>query len=230
MVYTKRKYVDYPKKTYKRPKYNPMYPSRYTRSSSTTVNRGYGGMKGPAAEQKFIDSGLISATANTTGQLTLLNGCAPGSTASTRVGTKSVMTSVQIHGQAYTDTTAVTVNVACYLFWDKNPNGVVPGVTDYLVTANPTSYPNLNNRERFTTLWKWKTTLIGAAATPTSAGSITLPDYYKKLNLNTIYNAGTAGTIGDINQGALYFLTLSDVTAGTADSFVQFSARVRFLD
>ena len=229
MAYGKRKYSA-PMSfgdSYKRPKARTYTQKPYGRS---TVSRGWGGPKGTSAEQKFIDRGVATVQLNSTGSITLLNGCVPGSTATTRVGTKSVLTSIQFHGQAFTDSTTTAVNFALYIVWDKNPNAATPAITDYLVEVNPASFPNLNNRARFVTLWKHKGSVIGTAAAPTSEGSVVIPDMFKKTALTTIYNTGTAGTVGDIQQGALFLIAISDTSSGTADAQLQFNTRVRFLD
>jgi len=47
-----------------------------------------------------------------------------------------------------------------------------------------------------------------AFARASGAGVIKKVKCYKKLNVETIYNAGNAGTIADINSGALYVFGL----------------------
>ena len=54
--------------------------------------------------------------------------------------------------------------------------------------------------------------------------------YYHKCNIETIFNAGTAGTIADIQSGALYSLTIGTVPSGTNDFLMVVNYRIRFQD
>jgi len=51
---------------------------------------------------------------------------------------------------------------------------------------------------------------------------------YKKLNLDVAFNAGAAGTIGDITSGSLYIQFSQNRNILTANPFVKWTARVRY--
>lgn len=197
-----------------------------------------------AAEKKVIDIANAVYQVNTTGSFTLLNGCVQGTDYTNRIGRKIVVKSVYIRGAVYVEP-AVTPAVATapaqqarmILFLDLQPNGAAPAATDLLTAANPYSMLNLNNRDRFRILrdevfvfdpYFNVTTATQAQAAVTNTYKEV--NCYKKLNLESIYNAGNAGTIGDIQSGALYMFWIGSVPAGAADSNANVSTRVRFLD
>lgn len=191
-------------------------------------------------EKKVIDVAVANYSVDTTGSITLLNGCTQGSDYDERVGRKIVNRSVYIRGYV---TPTLTANVTSppqlcrmILFIDNQPNGAAPAVTDVLNTANSTSQLNLNNRDRFKILRDETFPLgfvLGNAGGDITAGDMTVADcnVYKKLAVETIFNAGNAGTIGDINSGAIYMMWIGSQVAGPGNGAVAtVSARIRFMD
>lgn len=196
-----------------------------------------------AGEKKLIDVAVTAYDVNTTGSFTLLNGCVQGSDYTQRIGRKILLKSVYIRGfvtpqQAVVPsaaTASVAQQVRMILFVDSQPNGAAPAVTDLLNTAHPASQLNLNNRDRFKVLRDEVINfgpLMPGVGTFAELGADLIGDVnvYKKLNLETIYNAGNAGTIADINSGALYMFWIGSVASNDQDSLARVSARVRFLD
>jgi len=120
---------------------------------------------------------------------------------------------------------------------DSQPNGTVFAITDLLNTADPASQLNLNNRDRFNIIcdkeWAFDPYLVDATATQSFASAskqIYTIKKFKKLNIETIFNAGNAGTIADMNSGALYMVWIGSIASGLTDSLAQVSTRVRFQD
>lgn len=110
------------------------------------------------------------------------------------------------------------------LFYDKQANAVAPAITDFLLTDSFAANHNLNNRERFITLMD---KVVGAV----SFSNNQTFKKYKNLNLDTCYNAGNAGTIGDIQTGSLYLLTYMAAGAvTTAEAVTLARVRIRFED
>lgn len=196
-------------------------------------------------ERKVIDLAVGNYAADATGTITLLNGCVQGSDYDERIGRKIVLSSVFIRGCVLTElsggpTAGVSKAqmVRFVLFVDMQPNGAAPNVTDLLVSSNPRSQLNLNNRDRFKVIKDQCFVFdpyiyFDQAATQaevTASNQIKQVKCYKKLNMETIFNSGNAGTIGDITSGALYMLWLGDISGGTADALAQLSTRVRFYD
>ena len=195
-------------------------------------------------EKKVIDINTTAYPVESTGtQLQLLNGCVPGSQNYNRIGRKIFMRSLQIRGAVnLTDTTAGTnVVFRMVIVYDKQSNGSAPTWANIMTSQNIAgttasdcfAMVNLDNRDRFVIL-RDKMFIPGAidnTATQTYAmgpGTIVLNEYIP-LKLETIYNAGTAGTIGDITSGSLYCFWIANannalgVTANVA-------FRVRFED
>ena len=74
-----------------------------------------------------------------------------------------------------------------------------PVITDILLANDFTSPNNLSNRDRFVTLSDYVTEQLSTASNLSDTGVIR-----KGLNLETMFNAGSAGTIGDITSGSVY--------------------------
>lgn len=207
------------------------------------ASRGY---SFPIREKKTID-GTGTIQVNTTGSFTLLNGCIQGTDYTQRIGRKIQNNSVYIRGYVLTEAANFNPIVASncgaqevrmILFCDMQPNGAAPAVTDLLNTATPQSQLNLNNRDRFKIYcdkqWVFDPFVYVTTASQAvvSANRQIYPiKKYKKLGLETIFNSGNAGTIGDITSGALYMFwigSLPSAVGGDANAVI--TTRVRFLD
>lgn len=194
----------------------------------------------PTKELKFIettDTGVIPAgtpaTLLTGGfQPILLNGSIPGSGATNRIGRKIFMRSCLIRFACAAAATSTSGIVRCMLVYDSQVNGTAFTDTDLLVpfdgTPNPfiTSKNNLDNRDRFKVLMDKQFYLSGGTAVTDTNVRILMK--YKRLEHPVIYNAGTAGTVADINTGGLFFCSMC--TNGTAAPISRLDARVRFSD
>ena len=66
---------------------------------------------------------------------------------------------------------------------------------------------------------------MSANANGSIGGSI-----YKKINLETMFNGGTAGTIGDITSGSVYLFVAQTANIGTANASFNWRSRIRFQD
>lgn len=207
------------------------------------ASRGY---SFPIREKKTID-GTGTIQVNTTGSFTLLNGCIQGTDYTQRIGRKLVNNSLYIRGYTVTEATnassPVVVSVGAQMvrmiiFADMQPNGMVPVVGDLLNQATPQSQLNLTNRDRFKIYcdkqWCFDPFMLSATAGASYASGsrqIYPIKKYKKLNMETVFNSGNAGTIGDIASGALYMFWIGNLGAGSGiDANAVVSTRVRFLD
>jgi len=186
----------------------------------------------------FIDVPMaLSFNAATPGRF-LLNGCVPGNTQSTRIGRKITIKSIEGKFYIWNNLNSESNIVRAALVWDKQPNATAAAITDVWNTADPSSLRNLANKERFTVLWDSKQHALIGNATPTGATVLydRLFSYtkamqvYKKVTLDTTYNVGTSGDIGDIQTGALFlFLTTSDAgTAATEGAQIHGNFRIRY--
>lgn len=189
---------------------------------------GYAGTK-VRAEKKFIDVSATStavAGASTFSAATLLNGCVPGATASDRIGRKIHMKSLFLRY-----TTAIPASsggsgcVRILVVYDKQPNAATAAITDVLLASDMRSPNNLSNSDRFVTL-------IDEVCQPMSVNEIEEQSgvLYRKFNLESAFNAGTAGTIADITSGSILLFTAQSGGITTNAPTTTFRARVRYVD
>lgn len=190
-----------------------------------------GGWANPSAgsELKFIDttpSSTVTASSGAFSALTLLNGCIPGSTATDRIGRKVVLKSVYFRYVASLATTSTQGGaLRIIIFYDKQANASTPAITDLLLADTFASPNNLSNRDRFVVICDEITEPISAGNNFQIAGNI-----WKRLNLETMFNAGTAGTVADITTGALYMAFAQSAGIATAAPTLGGRIRVRFDD
>lgn len=182
-----------------------------------------------AEEWKYIDNGT-SGTA-TTGTFVLMNGCAPGDGASNRDGRQITIQSIQVKIRIECDAAGAGANAGttgrCLVFIDKQANAAVPAIGDLLDLSTAgfaDAFRNLNNRKRFKILMdrRYPVSIFGP-------GEIADEFYMKRNGLcETVFNAGTAGTIADITSGSVYIVYGSD-TVVTPPTMVV-NGRVRFTE
>lgn len=84
------------------------------------------------------------------------------------------------------------------------------------------AHRNLNNRKNYTILWD-KLEFMDSASHKQCIDS-----KFKKLNMHTIFNAGNAGDITDIESNALYLVMVSNEATNTPT--VYYNVRLRFVD
>ena len=189
-----------------------------------------GGWANPSAggELKFVDNSATTSTnlATTWSAAILLNGLANGSDASTRIGRKVTMKSLLVRYVASLQAGSTQGSpVRILIIYDKQANAAAPGITEILLADDFRSPNNLSNRDRFVTLADTITDPIAVNGTFSVAGVI-----YKKFSLETMFNQGTAGTIGDITSGSVYMFVSQTGTAGVAAPQVLWRSRIRYTD
>lgn len=185
-----------------------------------------GGWADPSrgGELKFVDNVnntdvTVAVTTFTTPLL--LNGLAQGTTASTRVGRKIVMKSILIrYSQEVRTTTVGAAGYRILVVYDKQANATAPAVTDILENDTFNSPNNLSNRDRFVTIFDHMAVPIGANGPQAHADVL-----FKRLNLETLFNGGSAGTIGDITSGSVYMMMAQ--SGGWATAAPDFLSRIR---
>ena len=202
-----------------------------TMSGTTMQAIRTGGWANPSlgGELKYIDTNANTAltfasSAFSTG--VLLNGVAQGSDATARIGRKMVMKSLLLRwtwNLASTSTGGSPVRVM--VVYDKQANATAPAITDVLVVDSFVGQNNLNNRDRFVVLCDYLSEPIGANGNTSVGGVI-----YKRLNLETMFNSGSAGTIGDITSGSVYLFVSQTGGILVANPTFNWRARVRFTD
>lgn len=193
---------------------------------------------------------------STTGTLLLLFSPTTGTTSKTRLGRKACIKSVQVRGicfsnfianYSYTTPTTATMTMTTpgaafatdicrlMLVFDKQANGAVATLAQILNSAVARSHLNIDNRDRFRILKDKTFQLEGGNGDTTKywywggrqSHAIKI---FKKLNLETTFNSGTAGTIADISTGALYLVSAGAYATATPDPYCDCFTRVRFHD
>ena len=201
--------------------------------SSTTIQSMRTGGWAPysrSGELKFTDVNTAIAVGGagvaTFGTGILLNGLANGSDASTRIGRKVNMKSIYIRWSLLFGGGGIGGGaVRILVVYDKQANASAPAITDILLANDFTSPNNLSNRDRFVTLCDALTENISINNMLSDTGVIN-----KSLNLETMFNAGSAGTIADITSGSVYmFIAQSGGISTTAPSFT-YRSRIRYTD
>lgn len=184
-----------------------------------------------STEWKYIDT-TINQDVNTTATLTLLNGLSLGNTASTRIGQKITMQSMEAAVRLKTTAaTGVEQFVRFLIVLDRQANGAAPALTDILLAANWQSPRNLNNRKRFKILYDYRNCL-GATAASTGTETSRMDKIYYKFKKPYIvdYNSSNFGDIRDISSNSLYFCTVGSAAADDTDSNLITTLRLRYTD
>jgi hypothetical protein len=173
-------------------------------------------------EVKYVDTSA-AGVADTTGAVILLNGIARGDDVSERIGRLVVMEGVEYTLVSYvTPGTGIDQTHRYLLVYDSQSNGTAPLITDVLVSASTVALPNLANKLRFKILAD-EVKALNATAEPGSYWATGMRK--RRISLPVRFNSGDAGTVADIQTGALFLITLGSIAAGaTAGSF---SGRVR---
>jgi len=165
----------------------------------------------------------------TTAAQTALSACVQGTTPSTRVGRRITIRRLDYILFVYPSGTGVVDHVAVAFVLDRQPNGGAFNTTDYLSSSSSQSLPNPNEYDRFSTVARYDQTLVGSSvvgtANPIPSIMESLP-----LNINVGFNAGNAGTIGDIQTNALWIYLIGSNAAGATNPKCSGTVRVWYTD
>ena len=188
-------------------------------------------------ELGYVDVDKAPYPLDTTGSVTLLNTIAQGASVNQRVGKKVQLKGIQARGVSFNNTGASFNDFAYLIVWDKRPTGALPAVTDILTAALPTAMNNDANAGRFSILKRVDGVMIGnssftgAVANALTDCSALDQDWYLDLKgRETVYKAAATGAIGDIEQGALYLVTVGSNAPGAIAAVLYQAFRLRFLD
>jgi len=177
-------------------------------------------------EKKSIDTNLTGYSCPLTssfGTVTLLNGSVRGTNSNERVGRKILMKSVFIRLNSIANSNNAS-QVRYMIIYDRQTSGATPSSSSFIDNANFCGVSNLSNAERYVIL-------CDEITDSRQSNSVNISSKrYIKCNLETMYT-GNAGTVADINTGALWFMACnnSDQTAG-ATNLVDATIRVRYID
>lgn len=186
-----------------------------------------------AKEPGYVDLAYALHALNTTGSIVLVATVAQGVGVTQRVGKKIMWKSMQLRGNAFANATATVATGAAMLVYDRRPTGALPVITDILVTASPQSFLNDTNSGRFNILRRWDWTFVGnntTAGQSTAKTSYIFNEFVNLRGKKGIFKAAGTGAIGDIEQGAIYLVTVGNAAAGTTDADLAVGIRTRFID
>lgn len=211
------------------------YSSKKAKTSMFKAKRkpSYGlNRKGVASKETgYVDTAIASYPCDTTGSVTLIPTIAQGASVNQRVGKKVMLKNLQIRGQVQAGTAGTIADWAIAIVYDKRPTGSLPAVTDILVTANSNSFNNDANSGRFKILRRWDDVVLGASGSPSnSKTAVDFSQFVKLKGLPCVFKAAGTGAIGDIEEGALYLVTVGSQAAGTAAASAPLAFRTRFVD
>lgn len=184
-----------------------------------------------AKETGFVDLALAAYACDTTGSLTLIATVPQGASVNQRVGKKIALKSLQCRGSLVVNTATTLVDTAVLIVYDKRPTGALPTITDVLVTANSESMNNDANSGRFRILKRLDMVLMGNSTTPATGQESKELDFWLDLKgASCVFKAAGTGAIADIEEGALYLITVGNVAAGTSAATAGLGFRTRFYD
>lgn len=184
-------------------------------------------------ETGFVDLASAGYALDTTGSVTLIATIPQGASVNQRVGKKILLKSLQIRGLCFNGTTAAINDVAFLIVYDKRPTGSLPAVSDILVSASASAFNNDANSGRFEIIKREDFVLLGnqaAAANYTEQMAVSSDCYIDLRSRQSVFKAAGTGAIGDIEEGALYLVTVGNSAAGTGAATAQLAFRTRFLD
>lgn len=180
-------------------------------------------------EKNYVDLASANYECSTTGSITLLATIAQGNTQQTRVGKKIFYKYLNFRGRIVAGTTGTVADAAVIFVYDKRPTGALPAITDVLNTANSVSQNNADNEGRFRILARKDMVFSGNSATPTADSAIQNADFFIPMKqMQAVFKSVGTGAMADIEEGAVYMVTVANVATGTTAPVLTGSCRTRF--
>lgn len=181
-------------------------------------------------ETGYVDTATAIYNLDSTGSIALIPTVAQGTSVNQRIGKKVALKSLQSRGYVLNSATATVNDCAVLIVYDKRPTGALPAITDILVSASAQALNNDANSGRFKILKRMDFMLIGNSTATTECTAMSSDFYLSLQGLPLIFKAAGTGTIADIEEGALYLVTVGITAAGTAAAQASLSFRTRFVD
>lgn len=182
-------------------------------------------------EPGFVDLTAATYNCNTTGSIALIATIPQNASTNGRIGKRVSLKSLQCHGSVIGNAAVTITDIAILIVYDKRPTGTLPAITDILVSATASSFNNDNNSGRFRILKRIDKVLIGSAANQYTSSSAIDADWFLSLrSLPSVFKSAGTGAMGDIEEGALYVVTVGSSGAGTSAATANLSFRTRYVD
>jgi hypothetical protein len=167
----------------------------------------------------------LSINADTTGAIALANGIVPGFDIAGRLGRLVTIKSILVDIEDFaTAATGIDQYHRTLLVYDRQTNGAALAVTDVLSSVNVLAPYNFGNLARFVILYD-QAHYLNAVSEPGSGL------HYRirvRRPLDVVFNAGTAGTVADIQSGSLYLIAIGNVAAGVAAGAIVSQFTIKF--
>jgi len=217
-------------KTYGKPA-----PSRLVQGSMMQLTRGrqFDNVVRRATPQEvnYVDLAAAGYECSTTGSITLLATIAQGASVNQRIGKRAYYKSILMRGRMAAGNTTQQADAAVLIIYDKRPTGALPAITDILTSISSFAFMNDNNTGRFEVIRRYDKVFAGNALTPTTGLELYNADDFISLKKRPIVfeSAGT-GAIGDIDEGAIYLVTVGSNVTGTSAPILTASFRTRYTE
>lgn len=182
-------------------------------------------------EVNYVDNAISNFGGNTTGTLGLIATIAQGASVNQRIGKRAYYKSLLIRGSVNAGSAGTIADACMMIVYDKRPTGALPAITDILTAINSSAFMNDNNTGRFEIIRRFDCVLLGNSLTPQTGKESENIDMFIKLKKRPIVfeSAGT-GQIGDIDEGALYCVTVGSQPAGSTAPIFQLAFRTRYTE
>lgn len=181
------------------------------------------------SERKFIDNFLTNTifagvSVFDAGGGDLLNGIATGTTATSRIGRKIRMKSIFIRAEARMNSLSTGGgDIRVCVVYDKQANAALATKADAFALDDFLSANNLSNKDRFVTIFD-KYMHIDTQNFNCSAM------WFKKIDLETMFNTNNTGGITDITSGAIVMFIAQSGGISTNNGQIRTNIRIRFDD
>jgi len=182
-------------------------------------------------EVNYVDLGSGVYAFDGTGSITLIATIAQGASVNQRIGKRAFYKSLLIRGIVVAGTAGTIADGAYLVIYDKRPTGALPAITDILTAVSPHAFMNDNNTGRFEVIRRKDFNILGNSVTPsTGQESCNVDEYIKLVRRPITFESAGTGAIGDIDSGALYFITVGNLSAGTTAPSLTARFRTRFTE
>jgi ABC-type molybdate transport system substrate-binding protein len=182
-------------------------------------------------ENNYVDLASSTYGFDTTGSITLLATIAQGASVSQRIGKKVVLKSLQMRGTMYSAASTTIADAAYIIVYDRRPTGTLPNITDVLDSNSPFAFNKDDNAGRFKILKRVDRVFCGNTTTITAKSGYAADMWMSLRNLPVTFKSAGTGAIGDIEEGALYLITLGNGVEGSGTgAILQAGFRVRYKD
>jgi len=194
---------------------------------ATNQTRRYPLYRPVQGEKHWIDT-TASFEIVSTAHFNLLNGCIPGDDVTHRSARRLFIDSIHLRISAWNKVAGSIKNVGVWLVCDHQTNGLIPGITDVLVSEDPLSLQNLTNADRFKIIRKYQHGFVPGYITDGS-----LWNFEEKIPMRRLaveYNAGTAATVADIVKNSIYLIVIGEGATGAGTAEFRLNSRITFWD